>query len=217
MSNLNKIKKNYPFGNYPDYYSYRKNLDAIDDRLVIISKELMNAGYKEDLMDIISGKSCLDIGCNSGRFTIDVAVHYRPSWIVGADIDGELVRKARHSIYLTASRLNADMDIPHDSNGCINYFDQRIDTFEACSFPRNIRIMQSDYAKSLDNAIPHQFDVIFCMSVTKWIHLNGGDPAVKLLFQKIFLQLRTGGYLILEPQSFNTYRKRRKLTKVLGY
>jgi hypothetical protein len=29
------------------------------------------------------------------------------------------------------------------------------------------------------------YDTILCLSVTKWVHFNHGDPGVKLLFSKV--------------------------------
>lgn len=56
------------------------------------------------------------------------------------------------------------------------------------------------------------YDVVLCLSLTKWVHLNWGDQGVKKLFKRIFVNLRHGGILILEPQSFNSYKKKKRLT-----
>lgn len=46
----------------------------------------------------------------------------------------------------------------------------------------------------------HGYDVICLFSVVKWMHINGGDEAVREVFQKAYRLLRPGGRLILEPQ-----------------
>jgi 7SK snRNA methylphosphate capping enzyme len=56
-----------------------------------------------------------------------------------------------------------------------------------------------------------QFDVIMCLSVTKWVHLNGGDDAVRRLFRKVFALLAPGGIFVLEAQPWSSYRKYRHL------
>ena len=57
-----------------------------------------------------------------------------------------------------------------------------------------------------------EFDLVLCLSITKWIHLNWGDAGLKRFFRRIFHNLRPGGRLVLEPQAWPSYNKRRKLT-----
>lgn len=58
-----------------------------------------------------------------------------------------------------------------------------------------------------------KFDVITCLSVTKHVHLQGGDSALLRLFRRMYEALRPGGRLILEPQAWRTYRKRKNASK----
>ena len=54
------------------------------------------------------------------------------------------------------------------------------------------------------------YDTIFCLSVTKWIHLKYGDIGLEVLFYIIYKHLKTDGILILEPQEFRSYKKHLK-------
>lgn len=44
------------------------------------------------------------------------------------------------------------------------------------------------------------YDIVCLFSVAKWVHINGGDKALRSMFQKTYDLLRPGGRLVLEPQ-----------------
>jgi 7SK snRNA methylphosphate capping enzyme len=49
--------------------------------------------------------------------------------------------------------------------------------------------------------------VILALSVIKWIHLEHRDAGLKAFFQKCSSSLRTGGYLVVELQAWDSYQK----------
>lgn len=56
------------------------------------------------------------------------------------------------------------------------------------------------------------FDVVLCLSVTKWIHIVHGDRGILELFKRCNMSLRTGGLLVIEPQEWAAYKKKRLLS-----
>ena len=58
---------------------------------------------------------------------------------------------------------------------------------------------------------PASFDVVLCFNVTKWVHLNGGDDAVRALLFKAHEALRPGGHMLLIAQGWASYIKSRHL------
>ena len=80
---------------------------------------------------------------------------------------------------------------------------------------RNNRFWQMNYVlkdEQMINFDTQQYDLILCLSVTKWIHLNYGDVGLKTAFKRMFNHLRPGGKLILEAQNWASYKKKKKLT-----
>merc|ERR1712152_59741 len=64
----------------------------------------------------------------------------------------------------------------------------------------NVDKMFGNYLKPLNKK---QFDVIFCFSVTMWIHLNHGDAGLERFFDFVGQWCK---YLVLEPQPWKCYR-----------
>ncbi len=58
-----------------------------------------------------------------------------------------------------------------------------------------------------------KFDVILCLSVTKWIHLQHGDTGIKNTFEKINNLLNCGGLFVLEPQNWKSYKKKSNISE----
>ncbi|XP_045921542.1 7SK snRNA methylphosphate capping enzyme [Micropterus dolomieu] len=73
-------------------------------------------------------------------------------------------------------------------------------------FPNNVTFIQGDYV-SEQEAWPGrgQYDVIVCLGVTKWVHLQSGDGGVVRLFRRAYQSLSPGGLFILEPQQWSSY------------
>lgn len=184
QNNAKKEKNKFIYGNYSRYYGYRTTDNFHDVRLDVFNEN----------KDLFENKEILDIGCNSGFITLEIAKKFNIKSIIGIDIDKTLINKTKQFLQKCRKKIKGN--------------NEKI-------FPFNINLIHGNYVLK-DNVLLEieypQFDVILCLSVTKWIHLNFGDDGLKQAFRRMFLQLRPGGKLILEPQSWDGYRKRKKLT-----
>lgn len=58
--------------------------------------------------------------------------------------------------------------------------------------------------------------LILCrFSLSKWVHLNGGDAGIRRLFQRVYSVLKPGGTFVLESQPWDTYAKARRQHNLL--
>ncbi|NXD31850.1 MEPCE enzyme, partial [Spelaeornis formosus] len=204
-------ERKFQYGNYCKYYGYR-NPDVEDARLRALRAEWF------------AGKEVLDVGCNVGHLTLSIAKRWAPARVVGLDIDGRLIRSARQNIrHYLSEGLAADGEARRGfpaallaSRGPIAAPQLPPDGPAAADFPHNVVFVTGNYVPEREEAVGAQrpeFDVVLLLSLTKWVQLNWGDEGLKRLFRRAFRHLRPGGMLLLEPQPWESYRKRKGLTE----
>ena len=75
-------------------------------------------------------------------------------------------------------------------------------------YPNNIQFKACDIfdlSCNISSVVEGKYDVITCFSVTKWIHLNGGDLKLIELFCRLYSLVRKGGRVIIEYQTWKSY------------
>lgn len=211
---LQKTKPVFVYGNYRKYYGYRLNHNMEEDpRLKVFKREWFE------------NKDCLDIGCNQGLVTINIAKKFHCQSIVGIDIDRGLVedakcnlrnmvRKKRSQENLAkvsvpdGSNTGDDLKVPRASN------EENLNT-QCCSSQdllQRVTFRCENFVESMHGG-SEKYDTILCLSVTKWIHLNWGDDGLLTLFVKIWRLLKPGGVLLLEPQPWTSYKNNRLVSE----
>eukprot|EP01080_Neovahlkampfia_damariscottae_P005034 gene5034-8631_t len=185
-----KIDQNiYEYGNYDDYYRFRNNIDSY-----------YRINLFRDNKDFFEKKQILDIGCNSGELSLQIAKNIEVKKYLGIDIDEYLIQKAHENKErIIAAQLRRLMHVGRDLT---NFF------------PRNVEFKSGNFLEYDFGDV--QFNTILCLSITKWIHLNWGDEGIKNFFKKMANLLTKNGILILEPQKFSTYDRKKDLTKTIS-
>ncbi|KAG8726866.1 hypothetical protein FRC12_023030, partial [Ceratobasidium sp. 428] len=83
---------------------------------------------------------------------------------------------------------------------------------QSTSFPNNISFYKSDWANQGCSADEIGYDIVIAFSVSKWIHVHGGDEGLKSFFTRVRDVLRaritdaSPGIFILEAQPWSGYR-----------
>ena len=160
-----------------------------------------------------AGKTCLDIGCNSGYLTMSIANGFKCASMLGVDCDPALIAQAR--------RIKRSIRWPGAGNrGAAEEVvgrEQRRDGGESntCTDRPRIYFQQRDVMAVGAWGAEEKYDTITCMSVTKWLHLHHGDEGIASFFRTCHRLLQDGGLLILEPQAWKSYQRRRNLSPLI--
>ncbi|CAA7268389.1 unnamed protein product [Cyclocybe aegerita] len=261
-------------GNYYGYYTKRPFPN--DERLFVLPAHLFE------------GKRVLDVGCNEGWVSCEIAQTHGAKFIVGVDIDDKLVQGAwrrRRAVWSTQApsvphgrsledqipdkvsledgkqsstslltedrnsnkkrkRDQVDSEVPGPADEHAsplsttntttrrprprpNYFPASCEhEFGSLPippsanrgkdvFPHNLAFRTADWVNTTIPEDADGYDIVVAFSLSKWIHLNGGDDGLKRFFQRVFSVLKSGGTFILEPQPWESYVKARKMDRKL--
>lgn len=219
MPKFREKNAHYQYGNYNRYYGYRNSHNEMDTRLTAFAQ------CKHLFID----KDVLDIGCNIGHITLSVARDFSARSVTGIDIDRTLINIARKNIKHYVNCAQSPAGNEENDHQDVNYFPISMPIIYGPvdipgftkdkshrGFPYNVTFVQGNYVLEDDSLLcteQPQFDTILCLSITKWIHLNFGDAGLKQAFRRMYAQLRPGGVLILEPQGWSSYCKKKNLTE----
>lgn len=157
--------------------------------------------------DWFQDKVYLDIGTNTGKLAFEIYRHFHPTRMVAVDIDAELIAVAREKLAWASKRDG----VRHEDKvefRCENVVSETGEKQEEGTVQP-----QADLEAAVLPSPRPLYDIITCFSVTKHIHLQGGDKGLLHIFHKIHSLLRPGGRFILEPQPWKGYRKRRHASK----
>ncbi|XP_070711198.1 LOW QUALITY PROTEIN: 7SK snRNA methylphosphate capping enzyme-like [Pempheris klunzingeri] len=226
-----KDKRRYQFGNHSRYYGYYGFYgDGWEGRVgeeEDLRLRLLEADWFRD-------KKVLDVGCGAGHMTLAISRRFGPAHILGVELDERLVHAAKQNIrhFLSHDLVVEERRSREGGGGDGQVREARSllplplsfrvsrgplsappllsppppssSSSSSSRFPNNVTFIQGDYVSEW-GAWPGQYDVIMCLGVTKWVHLQSGDEGVVRLFRRAYQSLSPGGLFLLEPQPWSRY------------
>ncbi|NXT01412.1 BN3D2 methyltransferase, partial [Jacana jacana] len=186
-----------PYGNFPNYSRFYPP----EGRISLLPGGLLRTLFPAAARPLLG----LDVGCNSGELSVALYRHLlglqesegsldQPAAgkelnLLCCDIDPALIERAQQCSPFPASISFASLDIM-DSGARESFLSSYLGRFGRSAF-----------------------DIVFCMSVTMWIHLNHGDSGLRE-FLSVLSSLC--GYLLIEPQPWKCYRAAARRLRKLG-
>ncbi|KAF2793912.1 S-adenosyl-L-methionine-dependent methyltransferase [Melanomma pulvis-pyrius CBS 109.77] len=205
------------WGNYTDYQNPASQFPGsapsshVRDARLILLERLIPA--------LFQAKTCLDIGCNAGNVSCQLAFDFDAVSVTGVDIDPALVTAAESLLAFRSSRARPPT---HASERTVDYFPMSAVLTHGCRFdpPRppvsappahskwpHVTFIAADWVLSANPATSGPYDVILALSVIKWIHLEHLDQGLVTFFRKCSSSLAPGGYLVVELQTWDSYQR----------
>eukprot|EP00754_Rhynchopus_humris_P032095 Rhum_TRINITY_DN15378_c3_g1::Rhum_TRINITY_DN15378_c3_g1_i1::g.154297::m.154297/K15190/MEPCE, BCDIN3; 7SK snRNA methylphosphate capping enzyme len=212
----------YVYGNYDKYYGYR-TLDS-DHRVAALE------GRAAELR----GRTWLDVGCNNGQLIRLVAERLQVPYLHGIDIDPRLIQRAKQlasppqaaggvtaasaaAAPRAARTPPAEVSAGYYPASCVDDPSPAVSSVAptapaeaaaaAASRVPEVRFTTANISDRADAVAGGPYGVVSMLSVAKWIHLNFGDTGLKTAFLRVHELLEPGGYFVLEPQPWKSYRK----------
>nr|XP_061801863.1 7SK snRNA methylphosphate capping enzyme-like [Nerophis lumbriciformis] len=242
LHNKNRVqqKKKFQYGNYNKYYGYRNPSASEDPRIHVFrpewfeGKQVLDLGCNSGHLTLYIAKMLrparilgLDIDNRLVHAARKNIRHYL------SEVQTQEARRAKSEEKHMESRENGstlkeEKGHTDQTRSCSFPLSLQISrgpiaappltessTTKPGQFPANVSFIKANYVLQNDNLLVTQrpeYDVILCLSVTKWVHLNWGDSGLKRFFKRVYRHLHPGGIFILEPQPWQSYVKRKKLT-----
>ncbi|WFD19877.1 hypothetical protein MCAP1_002117 [Malassezia caprae] len=190
--------------------------DGIDERVRCLLDWLAQHGTGVRIERV------LDIGCNAAKPLLELCqlLPNAPTYVLGVDIDVELVAQARAA--LRQAWCERQPRAQETTVAAMQYFPAcfsgLLDPLPLAppgtdTLPARVQFVQGDWPRM--DADPVGFDLILCLAVSKWIHLNQGDDGLFLCLSQMASQLRPGGLVAMEIQPWQSYEQARSLSKEL--
>lgn len=90
--------------------------------------------------------------------------------------------------------------------------------YNSNGFRSSVEFITKDFLTNLleleNNESVEKYDTIFCLNVSKWIHLNYGDVGFEIFFYLVFRMLNSNGIFIFLPHSVGSFVKTLKKRKL---